>query len=74
MQYTIKLVLLFCFPGRSWWYNRPLASVPWIEIQEGDTQEGALPQAKEAIQLWVETAREGGDAVPEPKGRGLMFA
>lgn len=43
-------------------------------ITHGDTQETALANAKEAIRLWIETAREFGDVVPEPKGRRLMLA
>ena len=40
----------------------------------GDTQEAALKHINEAVALWLETAREFGDAVPEPKGDRLMFA
>ena len=40
----------------------------------GDTQEAALKHINEAVALWLETAREFGDAVPEPKGERLMFA
>ena len=40
----------------------------------GDTQETALKHINEAVALWLETAREFGDAVPEPKGERLMFA
>jgi predicted RNase H-like HicB family nuclease len=40
----------------------------------GDTQETALANAKDAISLWIDTAREFGDPVPEPKGRRLVFA
>jgi predicted RNase H-like HicB family nuclease len=40
----------------------------------GSTQEEALAHAKEAIHLWIETAKEFGDPVPEPKGRRLIFA
>jgi predicted RNase H-like HicB family nuclease len=39
----------------------------------GSSQEEALANAQEAIQLWLETAREFGDPIPEPKGRRLMF-
>lgn len=39
-----------------------------------DTQESALTNAKEAVQLWVDTAQEFGDPVPEPKGCRLMYA
>lgn len=40
----------------------------------GDTQQAALESAQEAIQLWIDTAREFGDPVPAPKGRRLMLA
>jgi predicted RNase H-like HicB family nuclease len=40
----------------------------------GGTQESALASAQEAIRLWVETAKEFGDPIPEPKGRRLIFA
>jgi predicted RNase H-like HicB family nuclease len=53
-----------------------VADVPELPgcIAHGDTPEAALANAKEAIQLWVETAQEFGDSVPEPKGRRLMSA
>ena len=34
----------------------------------------ALANAQEAMTLWIETAREHGDDVPQPKGRRLMLA
>jgi predicted RNase H-like HicB family nuclease len=40
----------------------------------GDTQEAALANIKEAMQLWLDTARENGDEIPQPKGRRLMVA
>ena len=40
----------------------------------GDTQESALANAKEAIGLWTETAKEFGDPIPQPKGRRLILA
>jgi len=43
-------------------------------VAHGDTHELALANANEAIRLWVETAREFGDPVPEPKGQRLMLA
>jgi predicted RNase H-like HicB family nuclease len=53
-----------------------LAEVPELPgcIAHGPTQEAALAQCQEAIQLWIDTAREFGDPVPEPKGRRLMLA
>jgi predicted RNase H-like HicB family nuclease len=38
----------------------------------GDTAELALTNIKEAMQLWIETANEFGDLVPEPRARRLI--
>lgn len=53
-----------------------IAEVPELPgcAAHGDTPEAALSQAQEAMQLWLETAREFGDPIPDPKGRRLMFA
>ncbi len=40
----------------------------------GSTQEEALSNIHQAIELWLETAREFGDPIPQPKGRRLMYA
>ena len=40
----------------------------------GPTQEAALASAQEAIRLWIDTAKEFGDPIPEPKGRRLILA
>jgi predicted RNase H-like HicB family nuclease len=40
----------------------------------GTTQETALANAQEAIRLWIDTAQEFGDPVPEAKGRRLILA
>jgi predicted RNase H-like HicB family nuclease len=40
----------------------------------GATHEAALASAQDAIRLWIETAKEFGDPIPEPKGRRLIFA
>ncbi len=53
-----------------------VAEVPELPgcIAHGVTQQSALGNANEAIQLWIDTAEEFGDAVPEPKGARLMLA
>jgi len=53
-----------------------IAEVPELPgcAAHGDTQEAALSHAKDAISLWIETAKEFGDSIPEPKGRRLIFA
>jgi predicted RNase H-like HicB family nuclease len=53
-----------------------VAEVPELPgcMAHGETEEVALKNIKDAIQLWIDTAREFGDPVPEPKGRRLMYA
>lgn len=53
-----------------------IAEVPELPgcMAHGGTPEDALRSAKEAIHLWIDTAREFGDPVPEPKGERLIFA
>ena len=43
-------------------------------MAHGASQEAALKQVKEAINLWLDTARGFGDPIPEPKGERLMLA
>ena len=43
-------------------------------MAHGATPNEALVNAQEAIQLWLDTATEFGDPIPEPKGRRLMYA
>jgi predicted RNase H-like HicB family nuclease len=40
-------------------------------MAHGDSAERALGECREAIELWMDTARETGRAVPEPKGQRL---
>ena len=53
-----------------------VAEVPELPgcAAHGSTQEAALANAQDAIRLWIDTAREFGDRVPEPKGRRLILA
>ena len=39
-----------------------------------DTQEEALKNINQAMELWIDTAKEFGDSIPEPKGERLMLA
>ncbi|MBI5308392.1 MAG: type II toxin-antitoxin system HicB family antitoxin [Planctomycetes bacterium] len=56
--------------------NAFIAEVPELPgcIAHGETPEKALKNAKEAMQLWIDTAKEFGDPIPEPKGERLIFA
>ena len=53
-----------------------IAEVPELSgcMAHGSSQEEALASANQAIQLWIDTAREFGRPVPEPKGHRLMLA
>lgn len=62
-----------------YWSNEDqvfVAEVPELPgcLAHGSTQEKALGHAHEAIQLWIDTAREFGDPIPQPKGQRLMLA
>ncbi len=53
-----------------------IAEVPELPgcMAHGHSPSEALVSAQEAIGLWIETAQEFGDPVPEPKGRRLLYA
>ena len=53
-----------------------VADVPELPgcMAHGNTHEEALASAKAAMQLWIDTATEFGDPIPQPKGRRLTFA
>jgi len=52
-----------------------IADVPELSgcMADGKTYQEALDNAKVVIQEWIETAKELGRVIPEPKGR-LVFA
>lgn len=56
--------------------NAYIAEVPELPgcIAHGKNYETALKNAKEAIHLWIKTAKEFNDPIPEPKGRRLVYA
>ena len=62
-----------------YWSNEDdafVAEVPELPgcAAHGDTQERALAEVTTAMDLWIDTAREFGDEIPEPKGERLMLA
>ena len=62
-----------------YWSNEDqvfVAEVPELPgcMAHGNSPESALANAKEAIQLWMDTAKEFGDPIPAPKGERLMLA
>lgn len=52
-----------------------IAEVPELPgcVSDGATYQDALANVEVVIQEWIETARELGRTIPEPKGR-LVFA
>ena len=62
-----------------YWSNEDncfIAEVPELPgcMAHGDTQGQALQEIQIAMDLWIETAREDGIPIPEPKGERLIFA
>ena len=62
-----------------YWSNEDqvyIAEVPELPgcMAHGNSYESALGRASDAIKLWIDTANEFGDSVPEPKGQRLMLA
>ena len=62
-----------------YWSNEDqvfIAEVPELSgcMAHGDSPDLALTNATQAIQLWVDTAKEFGDPIPEAKGDRLMLA
>ena len=53
-----------------------IAEVPELPgcIADGATYQEALTNAEIVIQEWIETAKELGRPIPEPKGHRLVFA
>lgn len=53
-----------------------VAEVPELPgcMAHGDSQEDAIRNVKEAIALWIATATEFGDPVPEPQGERRMLS
>ena len=56
--------------------NAFVAEVPGLAgcMAHGDTQEAALKNVNQAIALWIDTAKEFGDPIPDLKGERLMLA
>ncbi|MBD5499090.1 MAG: type II toxin-antitoxin system HicB family antitoxin [Lachnospiraceae bacterium] len=55
--------------------NKFIVEVPELAgcMADGDTAEQALKNAEVIISEWIETAKEIGREIPQPKGR-LMYA
>ncbi|NQT19973.1 MAG: type II toxin-antitoxin system HicB family antitoxin [Planctomycetes bacterium] len=55
--------------------NAFVAEVPELPgcMADGETYQKAVANAEQAIDLWIETAKELGRTIPDPKGR-LRYA
>lgn len=72
MASTIKYEIIL------YWSNADqafIAEVPELPgcAADGETYQEALANAEVVVQEWIETARELGRPIPEPRGR-LMYA
>ena len=56
--------------------NAFVAEVPDLPgcMAHGDTQQSALDHVRQAMDLWIDTARDLGRPVPEPSSRPLTPA
>ena len=56
--------------------NSYIANVPELPgcMAHCSSHAEALANAEEAVSLWVETARELGRPIPQPRGRRLQYA
>ena len=43
-------------------------------MAHGASHDAALRNIKDAMQLWLKTAKEFGDPIPQPKGHRLAYA
>lgn len=62
-----------------YWSNEDkvfVAAVPELRgcMSHGKTPEKALMNVNQAIELWIDTAKEFGDRIPAPKRRRLVLA
>ena len=61
-----------------WWSaedNAYVVDVPELPgcMAHGKTRQDAIKSAEDAIQFWIQTAREDGQEIPQPRGR-LVYA
>lgn len=68
----IKYELIICWSEDDHAFIAEVPELPGC-MADGETYELAVANVKIVIEQWIETARELGRTIPEPKGR-LMFA
>jgi predicted RNase H-like HicB family nuclease len=69
----IKYEVIICWSEEDQTFVAEVPELPECAAH-GATQESASSNAQDAIRLWIDTAKEFGDPIPEPKGRRLILA
>ena len=71
MKHRYHINLFWSQPDGCW-----IADVPDLPgcSAHGDTVESAASEAQIAIDLWLESAQQHGDLVPEPRYRPAIYA
>ncbi len=71
MQHHYHINVFWSEEDQSW-----IADVPDLKpcSAHGDTPSEAIDEAEIAIALWLETARERGFSIPEPRYRPAIYA
>ncbi len=72
-QLQIRYEVITCWSDEDEVFVAEVPELPGC-CAHGDDYESALANAREAIELWIATAKELGDPIPEPKGRRLAFS
>ena len=65
--------LIICWSNEDEAFIADVPELPGCKAH-GASQKEALDNAQEAVELWLDTAQEFGDSVPETKDRRLMYA
>jgi predicted RNase H-like HicB family nuclease len=71
MQHRYHINVFWAADDECW-----IADVPDLKgcSAHGDTPEEAIAEAQVAIELWIDTARDRGLPVPEPRYRPAIYA
>jgi len=69
---SIKYELIICWSDEDQRFIVEVPELPGCKA-DGETYEQAVVNAQQIIDEWIETARELGRPIPEPKGR-LLYA
>jgi predicted RNase H-like HicB family nuclease len=64
--------ITFCWSNEDKVFVAEVPELPGC-MAHGKTPEKALRNVNQAIELWIDTAKEFGDSIPAPKGRRLML-